>query len=178
MFRLSADGLDRTYQVEPGTVLWSLPKALDLLPSYGKNEGLVEQLGPKGPWIVERLIGMREFPRAMDFDGRATMLENCVRRACQTAGGERVVDLHKHVLRGRRLAGRSAWLGRAFAAVFVAIAANGAANNAAVASGSEDGPEPPVAATASTAVASEPHAPRSSCASASEPDASPKRSVA
>ena len=29
VFRLSADGLDRTYQVELGTVLWSLPKALD-----------------------------------------------------------------------------------------------------------------------------------------------------
>ena len=59
VFRLSADGLDRTYQVELGTVLWSLPKALDFLPSYGKNAGWLEQLGPKGPWIVERLIGMR-----------------------------------------------------------------------------------------------------------------------
>ena len=27
VFRLSADGLDRTYQVEIGTVLWSLPKS-------------------------------------------------------------------------------------------------------------------------------------------------------
>ena len=52
---------------------------------------------PKGPWIVERLIGMREFPRAMDCDGKATMLEDCVRRACQAAGGELDVDLHKHV---------------------------------------------------------------------------------
>ena len=40
---------------------------------------------------------MREFPRAMDCDGKATMLEDCVRRACQTAGGELDVDLHKHV---------------------------------------------------------------------------------
>ena len=46
---------------------------------------------------MERLIGMREFPRAMDCDGKATMLEDCVRRACQTAGGEVDVDLHKHV---------------------------------------------------------------------------------
>ena len=89
VFRLSADGLDRTYQVELGTVLWSLPKALDFLPSYGKNAGWLEQLGPKGPWIVERLIGMREFPQALDCDGKATMLEACVRRACQTAGGHR-----------------------------------------------------------------------------------------
>ena len=34
------------------------------------------------------MIGMREFPQAMDSDGKATMLEDCVRRACQTAGGE------------------------------------------------------------------------------------------
>ena len=40
---------------------------------------------------------MREFPQAMDCDGKATMLEDCVRRACQTAGGEVDVDLHKHV---------------------------------------------------------------------------------
>merc|ERR1712091_790436 len=33
----------------------------------------------------------------MDCDGKATMLEDCVRRACQTAGGELDVDLHKHV---------------------------------------------------------------------------------
>ena len=97
VFRLSADGLDRTYQVELGTVLWSLPKALDFLPSYGKQAGWLEQLGPKGPWIVERLIGMREFPQAMDCDGKATMLEDCVRRACQAPGGEVDVDLHKHV---------------------------------------------------------------------------------
>lgn len=97
VFRLSADGLDRTYQVELGTVLWTLTKSLDFLPSYGEKAGWLEQLGPKGPWIVERLIGMREFPHAMDCDGKATMLEDCVRRACQTEGGEVDVVLHKHV---------------------------------------------------------------------------------
>jgi hypothetical protein len=70
---------------------------LEFLLSYGKNAGWLEQLGPNGPWIVERLIGMREFPRAMDCDGKATMIEDCVRRACQTAGGELDVKLHKHV---------------------------------------------------------------------------------
>ena len=94
---MSADGLDRTYQVEIGTVLWCLPKALDFLPSYGKHAGWLEQLGPKGPWIVERVIGMHEFPRAMDCDGKASMLEDCVRRACLQGGGELDVDLHKHV---------------------------------------------------------------------------------
>ena len=97
VFRLSADGLDRTYQVEIGTLLWSLPKVLDFLPHYASNAGWLEQLGPKGPWLVERLIGMREFPRAMDTDGKATMLEDCVRRACQAPGGKVDVDLHKHV---------------------------------------------------------------------------------
>ena len=102
VFRLSADGLDRTYQVEVGTVLWTLPKALEFLPSYGKTAGWLEQLGPKGPWLVERLIGMREFPRAMDCDGKAAMLEDCVRRACQTAAGEVDVSLHRHVRKETR----------------------------------------------------------------------------
>ena len=78
-------------------MLWSIPKALDFLPAYGLQAGWLEQLGPRGPWIAERVIGMREFPRAMDGDGKASMLEECVRRACQTAGGELDVDLHKHV---------------------------------------------------------------------------------
>ena len=97
VFRLSADGLERTYQVEIGTVLWSLPKALEFLPRFATNAGWLEQLGLKGPWLVERLIGMREFPGGMGTDGKATMLEDCVRRACQALGGEVDVDLHKHV---------------------------------------------------------------------------------
>ena len=97
VFRLSADGLDRTYQVEIGTVLWSLPKVLDFLVPYATNAGWLEQLGPKGPWLVERLIGMREFPKNMDTDGKATMVEDCVRRACQAPGGAVDVALHEHV---------------------------------------------------------------------------------
>ena len=97
VFRLAADGLDRTYQVEIGTVLWKIPKALDFLPTYALKAKWLEQLGPEGPWIAERIIGTREFPQAMDGDGKASMLEDCVRRACQTAGGGLDVDLHKHV---------------------------------------------------------------------------------
>ena len=69
-----------------------MPKSFDFRLVYGTNAGWLEQLGPKGPWIVERLIGMREFPQAMDTDDKASMLENCVRRACQRADGELDVD--------------------------------------------------------------------------------------
>ena len=56
VFRLQADGLDRTYQIEIGTVLWTLPAFLKHLPSHGEQEGWLEVLGPRGPWIVERII--------------------------------------------------------------------------------------------------------------------------
>ena len=39
IFRLQADGLDRTYQVEIGTVLWRLPFRLEHWSSYGKQAG-------------------------------------------------------------------------------------------------------------------------------------------
>eukprot|EP00959_Pyramimonas_sp_CCMP1952_P431860 9044547-Pyramimonas_sp.AAC.1 len=87
VFRLAADGLDRAYQVEIGTVLWSIPKALDFLPSDGLKAGWLEQLGPGGPWLADRVIGMREFSRGMDCDGKASMLEECVRRACRRQAG-------------------------------------------------------------------------------------------
>ena len=96
-FRLQADGLDRTYQVEIGTVLWSLPSFLRHLPAHGEQAGWLEVLGPRGPWIVERIIGMQEFPQAMDEDGKVSMLESCVRRACLSVNGELDVKLHQHV---------------------------------------------------------------------------------
>ena len=97
VFRLQADALDRTYQVEIGTVLWSLPSSLKHLPQYGDKEGWLEALGPRGPWIVERIIGMQEFPQAMDCDGKAAMLEGCVRRACQSSTGEVDTKVFQHV---------------------------------------------------------------------------------
>jgi len=97
VFRLQADGLERIYQVEIGTVLWSLPSGLKQLATYGEQAGWLEVLGPRGPWIVERIIGMREFPNGMDCDGKVSMLEACVRRACVSPGGEVDTKLLQHV---------------------------------------------------------------------------------
>ena len=88
VFRLQADGLDRTYQVEIGTILWSLPASLKHLPAHGEQAGWLEVVGPRGPWIVERIIGMQEFPHDMDCDGKVAMLEACVRRACISSSGD------------------------------------------------------------------------------------------
>ena len=65
--------------------------------AHGELAGWLEVLGPRGPWIVERVIGMQEFPQRMDCDGRVTMLEACVRRACLSASGEVDTKLHQHV---------------------------------------------------------------------------------
>ena len=54
-------------------------------------------LGPRGPWIVERIIGMREFPHSMDVDGKVSMLEASVRRASAAVSGEVDTKLHQHV---------------------------------------------------------------------------------
>ena len=97
VFRLAADGLERTYQVEIGTVIWSLPAFLRHLVRLGQQEGWLQELGPRGPWVVERIIGMREFPQAMDSDGKVAMLEESVRRACQSVTGDIDVKLHQHV---------------------------------------------------------------------------------
>ena len=97
VFRLQADGLERTYQVEIGTVLWSMPASLDSALAHGVQGGWLEKLGPRGPWIVERIIGMQQFPQEMDGEGKAAMLEACVRRACLTFGGDLDTKLHQHV---------------------------------------------------------------------------------
>ena len=97
VFRLQADGLDRTYQIEIGTVLWALPAFLKHLLLHGEQGGWLEVLGPRGPWIVERIIGMREFPHSMDVDGKVSMLEASVRRACAEVNGEVDTKLHQHV---------------------------------------------------------------------------------
>ena len=97
VFRLAADGQQRTYQVEIGTVLWSFPASLEQLCRHGQQEGWLQELGPRGPWVVERIIGMREFPQEMNCDGKVAMIEECVRRACQAPGGYIDVKLYQHV---------------------------------------------------------------------------------
>ena len=97
VFRLAADGQERTYQVEIGTVLWSFPASLQQFCRHGQQQGWLQELGPRGPWSVERIIGMREFPQDMNCDGKVAMIEECVRRACQSPGGHIDVKLHQHV---------------------------------------------------------------------------------
>jgi hypothetical protein len=97
VFRLQADGLERTYQIEIGTVIWSWLAGLKPLQAHGEKQGWLEVLGPRGPWIVERIIAMQEFPQAMDCDGKASMLETSVRRACLNGSGEVDTKLLKHV---------------------------------------------------------------------------------
>ena len=89
--------MERTYQVEIGTVLWSLPAKLAHLPAYGENAGWLEVLGPRGPWLVERIIGMEEFPGEMNCEGKVAMFESSLRRACVEEGGEVDIKLHEHV---------------------------------------------------------------------------------
>ena len=67
VFRLAADGQERTYQVEIGTVLWSFPASLQQFCRHGQQDGWLQELGPRGPWVVERIIGMREFPPGHEF---------------------------------------------------------------------------------------------------------------
>ena len=83
VFRLAADGQQRIYQVEVGTAVWPFPASLYQLCRHGLQEGWLQQLGPRGPWVVERIIGMREFPQVMNCDGKVAMIEESVRRACQ-----------------------------------------------------------------------------------------------
>ena len=73
-FRLQADGRKRVYQVEIGAVLWKFPDCLQYQRGDLEKGGGISCLGERGPWIVERLIGMREFPNEMDTDGKASMV--------------------------------------------------------------------------------------------------------
>ena len=91
------DGFERHYQVEIGAVLWSLPSFLKHLPSHGEPAGWLRQLGPRGPWIAEGILGMQEFPQDMGCEGKVSMLEACVRRACLATDGELNTKLHQRV---------------------------------------------------------------------------------
>ena len=102
VFRLQADGLARAYQVEIGTILWQLPASLRCYAENGEEFSWLERLGPRGPWIVERLIGARDFPNAMDTAGKVGMLEECVRRATLSATGDIQPATFEHVKKNVR----------------------------------------------------------------------------
>ena len=95
--RLQADGLGRTYQVEIGTVLWRFPASLRYFQDNCGRFSWLTSLGDKGPWLVERVIGMHEFPDDMGTDAKVSMLESCVRRAAVSASADLNVELHSHI---------------------------------------------------------------------------------
>ena len=103
LFRLLADGLGRVYQVEIGTVIWKFPSSLRVFQQNVAALPWLEQLGPNGPWIVERLTGAREFPNTMDTASKATMLEDCARRAAVSAAGEVDANLFEHLRKHTRV---------------------------------------------------------------------------
>ena len=83
--------------------MWKSPAALQHRRGDIEKGGLVSCLGECGPWIVERLIGMREFPNEMDLDGKASMVEAALRNTAVKPGGEVDRDLHQHMLRSTRV---------------------------------------------------------------------------
>ena len=94
VYRLAADGLRRAYQVEIGAVVWKFPAKLKHRQS---TLGQMESLGRKGPWIVSRLVGMRELSGEMGLDGKVHMVEAAVRELARKQNGTIDVDLHQHV---------------------------------------------------------------------------------
>ena len=102
VFRLQADGRKRVYQVEIGAVLWKFPAALQDQRGDLEKGGCISRLGERGPWIVERLIGMHEFPNEMDMDGKASMVEAAVRNTTVQPEGEVDRDLHTQMLQGTK----------------------------------------------------------------------------
>ena len=101
-FRLAADGLQRTFQVELGAILWGLPPKLrwllELRPGMDDvSHPSVEQLGDHGPWLVDRVIGAREIPDEMDTAGKVHAVGASVRRAILLPEGGVDVQLQRHL---------------------------------------------------------------------------------
>ena len=72
----------------------------------------LQALGPQGPWLVDRLIGARDMPAAMDTDGKAAEVRDCVRRAVFHVPGDNSVKsafapVHGPVM--ERTAGLGSW---------------------------------------------------------------------
>ena len=94
---LQADGLGRTYQAGIGAVVWKFPASVAWLLQPGLHFSWLLQLGDRGPWLVERLLGAREFPAEMNTPAKVQMLVDYVRRATQDANGDVDLQLYRRV---------------------------------------------------------------------------------
>ena len=103
IFRLQADGLKRVYQVEIGTLLWKIPTSLRVYKENVSSFRWIEELGPQGPWLVDRVIGARDFPTNMGTADKVEMLEDCARRAAVSAVGEVDTKLFAHMKKQTRV---------------------------------------------------------------------------
>ena len=103
IFRLQADGLKRVYQVEIGSLLWKFPTSLRFYQENVSSFRWIEELGPRGPWLIDRVIGARDFPTDMGTANKVDMLEDCARRAAVSAVGEVDTKLFAHIKKHTRV---------------------------------------------------------------------------
>ena len=94
---LQADGLGRAYQAGIGAVVWKFPASVAWLLQPGLHFSWLLQLGDRGPWLVERLLGAREFPAEMNTAAKVQMLVDYIRRAAQDANGDVDLQLRRQV---------------------------------------------------------------------------------
>ena len=83
--------------MEIGTLLWKFPASLRVYKENVSSFRWIEELGPQGPWLVDRVIGARDFPTDMGTANKAEMLEDCARRAAVSAAGEVDTKLFAHM---------------------------------------------------------------------------------
>ena len=88
---LQADGLGRAYQAAVGAVVWKCPTSVSWLLQPGLQLSWLIKLGDQGPYLIERLLGGREFHAELGTAAKVRMLTEYVRRAAQDADGR--VDL-------------------------------------------------------------------------------------
>ena len=96
-FALAADGLGRTYQVNITMVIWKFPTHLQYLLQPGLPLPWLQTLGPRGPWLVDRMIGARELPAALNTDAKAAEVRECVRRAVFHVPGDNNAEMFQRI---------------------------------------------------------------------------------
>ena len=89
--------------MEIGTLLWKFPTSLRVYIENVSSFRWIEELGPQGPWLVDRVIGARDFPADMGTANKVEMLKDCVRRAAVSAGGEVDTKLFAHMKKQTRV---------------------------------------------------------------------------